>query len=314
MKSKAKAKFLITGVSGLLGSNLAYFFRDIYSVAGVYRAHPVIFPGILTKSLDILSLKDIQACLDEFCPDIIIHCAAMTNVDLCEEHPKLAERINVFGTRNIVDRMEGRPAKLVYLSTDSVYDGQKGLFKEADPVNPQNYYGESKYKGELEALKRESSLVLRTNIFGWNVQEKLSLGEWMIDCLKNKKPFKGFRDVFFSSIYTLKLAPLIHAALAQDMSGVYNCASRDSLSKYDFAVALARRFDFDTSLIEPFSIEDFELKAQRGRNLSLDCGKLSRALGLPMPSISESIEEFYRDYAAGWPDFLKKCRLDMQKP
>jgi dTDP-4-dehydrorhamnose reductase len=314
VKSLVRAKVLITGVSGLLGSNLAYFSRDLYEVAGVYLTHPVVLPGVLTRCLDILSLKDVQACIDEFSPDIIIHCAGLANVDLCEENPGWAKRIHVFGTKNIVDSMTRRSAKLIYISTDSVYDGQKGLFKETDPINPQNYYGETKYEGELEALRCESSLVLRTNFFGWNIQEKYNLGEWIIECLRDERSFKGFRDAFFSSIYTLKLAPLIHNAIAHDLKGVYNCASRDFVSKYDFAVALARRFDFDPSFIEPVSIRDVGLQAKRGRNLSLDSEKLSRALQLPMPLISDSIEDFYRDCASGLPDFLKKCGLDMQKP
>jgi dTDP-4-dehydrorhamnose reductase len=307
MESSRRLKVLITGVSGLLGSNLAYYSRDIFEVAGIYLTHPIALAGVSTKPIDILSRKDIQACLDEFSPDIVIHCAGLANIDLCEENPELAKRINVFGTKNIVDSLAGRSAKLIYISTDSVYDGQKGLFKETDPINPQNYYGETKVEGELEALRRESSLVLRTNFFGWNIQDKMSLGEWVIDCLKNHRPLKGFRDVFFSSMYTIKLAPLIHEAIAQDLKGVYNCASRDCVSKYDFAVALARRFDFDPSLVEPVSITNGGLKARRGRNLSLDSGKLSRALQLPMPSISDSTEDFYRDYASGLPKFLKKC-------
>lgn len=307
MESSVKLKVFITGVSGLLGSNLAYHSRNVYEVAGIYLTHPIALPGVLMKRIDILSLKDVQACLDEFRPDIVIHCAGLSNVDLCEENPELARSINVIGTKNIVDGMAGRPQKLIYISSDSVYDGQKGLFKETDSINPQNYYGETKYEGELEALRRESSLVLRTNFFGWNIQDKLSLGEWVIDCLKDHRPLQGFRDVFFSSLYTIKLAPLICETIAQDLKGVYNCASRDCVSKYDFAVALARRFDFDSSLVEPVSITQVGLKAKRGRNLSLDTGKLSRALQVPMPSISDSIEDFFRDYTSGLPNTLKKC-------
>ena len=309
MELSGKPKVLITGVSGLLGGNLAYYSRDICEVAGIYLTHPIALPGVLTKRIDVLSLKQVQACLDEFRPDIVVHCAGLTNVDLCEENPELAKSVNVMGTKNIVDALAGRSAKLIYISTDSVYDGHKGLFKETDPVNPENYYGQTKYEGELEALRRESSLVLRTNFFGWNIQDKLSLGEWVIDCLKGHRPLKGFRDVFFSSIYTIKLAPLIHEAITQDLKGIYNCGSRDSVSKYDFAVALARRFGFDSFLIQPVSIALVGLKAKRGRNLSLDTGKLVRALHLRLPSISDSIEDFYRDYTSGLPKLLKNCAL-----
>ncbi len=308
-KSERRARVLITGVSGLLGSNLAYSYRTRYDVAGVYRTHSVAFPGVLTTSLDVVSQKAVQALIDQFQPDFVIHCAALTNVDFCEKRPALAHATNVLGTRSIAAAADRRRAKLVYISTDSVYDGSKGLFKETDPVSPRNCYGQTKYEGELEALRLPSSLVLRTNFFGWNSWNRTSLGEWMISHLKNGQRFQGFTDVFFSSMYVAELARLIDRALVQDLTGVYNCSSRDSLSKYHFGVALAQRFGYDPCLIEPTSLENSCLSAARPRNPSLDCGRLSQALRLTLPSLLDSIEAFHRDHVSGLPELLRACQM-----
>ena len=298
-------RILITGVSGLLGNNLAYYLKDTCPVLGLYGSHPVSIPGIRAAGADILSLSSLKKHFTSFRPDTVIHCASLTNVDECERDQLTTRAVNVIGTRNVVQALRPQ-TRLVYISTDSVYDGAKGGFKESGPVAPQNYYGISKFEGELEVLKRKGSLVLRTNIFGWNIRDKFSIAEWLLHELEAKRPVKGFKDAYFSSIYTMELARLLEAALKKGLSGIYNCASRDACSKYEFACRLAERFGLDASLIKPISIDDFGFSARRGKNLSLNTAALSRALGRHLPSIRDSIDRFYKDYKAGIPAAIKK--------
>jgi len=171
---------LLTGVSGLLGNNLAFCLRAQYDILGVYRNHRVEIDGIETAKVDITSDNDVTTLIKDFKPEVIIHCAANSDVEMCEENQEETEHINVLGTRNVANGLNGHRAKLVYISTDLVYDGKKGHFNESDPVNPLNFYGKSKYRGEQEALKAANALILRTNFFGWNILDKFSLGEWVI--------------------------------------------------------------------------------------------------------------------------------------
>ncbi|MDD5655161.1 MAG: sugar nucleotide-binding protein, partial [Candidatus Omnitrophica bacterium] len=189
-----KKRILITGVSGLLGNNLAFYFKDDYDVLGLYREHPVFIAGIQVKKADILSIKSLKSTVDEFCPDIVIHCASLTDVDFCENNPGLTRRVNVSGSRLVTQSLKNKNTKLVYISTDSVYDGVKGNFKETDKVKPRNLYGFTKLKGEEEVLNRPGSLVLRTNIFGWNIQDKSSIAEWIVSQLSRNKQVNGFED------------------------------------------------------------------------------------------------------------------------
>jgi len=303
---KYLGKMLITGISGLLGNNLACYFRDKYEVSGTYNSHDVTIEGVYTHKCDLGNSDDIRNQITAYKPDIIIHCASLTNVEECEVSKKYTEKINVGATRTISEAADKKDIKLIYISSDSVYDGVKGKFSENDKINPQNYYGLSKYLGELEVLKVPRSLVLRTNIFGWNIQEKTSLGEWVLKSLKERKTVNGFKDAIFSSIYTFELARVIDIAIQKNLSGAFNCGASDSCSKYEFAVKIAELFDSDKSLIIPVSIDDYNFKAKRGKNLSLNVDKIQRYLDFNLPSVSKSVELFYNDCMLGLPNKIKK--------
>ncbi|MCG6537015.1 MAG: SDR family oxidoreductase, partial [Syntrophales bacterium LBB04] len=273
---KHNQKMLITGVSGLLGNNLAQYFEKKCDVIGLYNEHPVLIRGIRTDKCNLSSADSISKIINNFNPAIIIHCASLTNVDICEIYPDRTRLINVDSTKTLVDSITDSDTCFIYISTDSVYDGIKGIFSENDSINPLNIYGKSKLEGELIVQGRRKSLVLRTNLFGWNIQDKKSLAEWILDELTNKQTINGFQDAIFSTIYTMELARIIDMTIQKGLTGVYNCGSSDICSKYEFALKIAERFCLDKSLIRPISLDDFQFKAKRGKNLSLDITKLQK--------------------------------------
>jgi len=288
-------RMLITGVSGLLGNNLAYYFKDKYDVLGLYNLHSVTIGGIYTEKCELPDKNTICKIISEYKPHIIIHCASLTNIDECEADKEFTRLVNVSATKNIVEAVSDKDVKLIYISTDSVYDGEKGNFSEDDEINPQNIYGQTKYEGELEVSKHSTSLILRTNLFGWNIQDKYSLGEWILNELKAKKKINGFKDAYFSTIYTMELARIIDIAIRKNLAGVFNCGSIDSCSKYEFALKIADIFGLDKSLVTPISIDESRLTAKRGKCLSLDMTKIQKALNYKLPVIDKSIDAFYSD-------------------
>jgi UDP-4-amino-4,6-dideoxy-N-acetyl-beta-L-altrosamine transaminase/dTDP-4-dehydrorhamnose reductase len=303
---KNKKKMLVTGVSGQLGSNLAYFFKDHYDVLGLYCSHEVRIEGVQTEKGDILASGPLKGRIRAFHPDILIHCASLTNIDFCESHKDLTEKINVLGTKSVADSIRDLDCKLIYISTDSVYDGINGSFKESDAVCPQNFYGLTKYTGEQEVLKVVNSLVVRTNIFGWNIQNKYSIAEWILHELMENREIVGFKDVYFSSIYNLNFAKILELIVERDLSGIYNCGSSTSSSKFEFALHIADCFNLDKKLIKPISIDDSPFIAKRGKNLTLNINKLKHDLNFSIPTIRESVEHFYNDYRRGLPETLKR--------
>jgi UDP-4-amino-4,6-dideoxy-L-N-acetyl-beta-L-altrosamine transaminase len=300
-------KALITGISGLLGNNLALFFREKCDVLGLFNNNPVEIPGIEVKQCDLSDKESVSHIIDHFAPNIILHCASLTDIDQCENFPEKADQVNVTATQNLVDSLADLPSsKLVYISSESVYGGQKGSFQECDQPAPYNYYGKSKLAGEQVVLKKDDSLVLRTNIFGWNIQDKTSLGEWVLNELKGGSHIKGFIDARVSTIYTCEFAKIIYLSLKKELSGIYNCASKDSCSKYEFALKLAHWFGYDKDLIQPISIDQYNFKTRRVKDLSLCVKKIEKDLDFHLPSINYSVECFYRDYHSGLPNQIKE--------
>lgn len=291
----------------MLGSNLAYYFKDKYSVVGLYHSHEICMGGVQFKKSNLLSKDETQEALQEYSPEVIIHGAALADIDLCEKKQEMAYQLNVVATGNIVESIKDASVKLVYISTDSVYGGTKNDYLETDAVHPPNYYGFTKYQGEQEALKKDKALIARINIFGWNSQNKVCLAEWILRELSHQREIQGFVDVFFSSIYTFDLARLLDLALARDISGIYHFASRTSCSKYEFAVNLAQLFNLDQDLVRPVSVDQFPFAAKRAKSLRLNTTKLSRDLHCQIPTIAETMSNFYRDFKTGLPEKIREC-------
>jgi UDP-4-amino-4,6-dideoxy-N-acetyl-beta-L-altrosamine transaminase/dTDP-4-dehydrorhamnose reductase len=304
-----KKRTLITGVSGLLGNNLAFYFREKNDVLGLYHSHPIEIKGIQTKDVDILDLGAVQNIISGFKPDVIVHCASITDIDFCEENKKLAEDVNVKGTQTIVRSIEKLNTYLVYISTDAVYDGDsEGAHTESEIVNPHNFYSSTKLEGEKEVLRRNNSLVFRTNFFGWNIQNKYSLAEWILNELSFGRSINGFDDVHFSSIYTFLLAELIEESIEVGLTGVFNCASKGSMTKYEYAHHIADQFGLDRELIKPISVENSQLTVKRNKNLVLNVEKIEEALKKQLPDMLKSIEAFHRDYKKRLPQIIKSMK------
>lgn len=300
-----KKRILVTGVSGLLGSNLAFCLKDRYDILGLYHSRRISLAGVSSRWADLRSFCHTEVILREFNPHVVIHCAAQADVDTCELEPQRALESNVVSTTNLVKSLENFETKLIHISTDLVYDGSKqGLYSELDQSRPVNYYGITKLDAEREALKKERSLVLRTNFFGWGISPRRSLAQWLIEELKTGRDVQGFTDVYFSSLYTFDLAGLILKMIDKNLSGIYNCGSANAISKYEFLLQLAKKTGLNAQQIHAGSVDQFPFKAKRAKNLSMNVTKLAKDLAVRLPTSEESLDHFVadlgRDYPSSW--------------
>lgn len=286
-------RLLITGSSGMLGGNLAAELKDKCDIIGLYRSHPN--PTIVSQfKADLAQYSDkTRALITKIRPDAVIHCAALTNVEACEEDYKFAYATNAAATRNLIEDL-APAARFIYISTDSVFDGEKGDYNEMDRPRPLNNYAKTKLEGELfvEGLSK-NHVIIRTNIFGWNRVKGVSFAEWVFNSLNQKKKINMFTDVIFSPITAGTLSSLINKLLHQNFTGRLNVGSASSISKYDFGTKIAALFNFDRSLIMPTSVDDFKFKAKRPKNTSLNVSKAETLLG-PLPGVEEELERFYQ--------------------
>lgn len=299
-------KLLITGANGLLGSNLSLTAQKDFLVWLTDLEASKWWNSRNVIDLNITDKKKVVQIIESIKPKLIIHCAALTNVDYCEEYPNEAFKINFEGTRNIVIASNKAKAKLIYISTDSVFNGENGNYSENDNPSPINEYAKSKLLGE-KVIQEETDnyIIIRTNLFGWNKLPKESLAEWIIFSLKSGKKIKGFTDVIFSPLLVNNLSEIILELVKRKLTGIYHLGAHDQLTKNEFAIHLAKQFGLNQKKIEPASSRTINFKAARPLNTSLNVAKIESILNKPMPTIRSGIKNFHNLWIS---DYIKKLK------
>ena len=282
-------KVLITGGSGLLGSAISFHFKDYFDIISTYTSHKFAINCCSTIQLDITDPGETADVIKKIKPDVIVHAAALVGVNICEKNPELAYNINVEGTRNIVNAAEKTNSKVIYISTDYVFDGRKGDYDENDKLNPINIYGKTKHEGEL-LIDAKKHAIVRTSIYGWNIiKDKRSFSTWIIDDLRNNKQINVFMDNINSMILVNNLAEALKEFVDKEFNGVLNIASAQKMSKYEFANELADVFGFDKGLLKPIKNDEAEGSEKRPLDVSLSVSKARRILKTKLPDARESL-------------------------
>jgi len=298
-------RILITGASGLLGLNLALETTRRHTVFGAVNHHALKTDAFKVIQTDLLVPGAVEHLLERTRPDWVIHCAALANLDACETDPLLAQQLNTELPRTLASYVARSGARLVHVSTDSVFDGLRGDYSEDDIPTPVGEYSRTKLVGELAVAEADpTAIIARVNLYGWSLTGNRSLAEFFFNNLSLHKQVMGFTDVFFCPLLANDLADLFVRMLERKLSGLYHVVSSESLSKYDFGLRLAQRFNLDGSLINPTSVTQSGLKASRSPNLILRSDKLAHALGEPLPRLSTGLDKFYTLYQQGYPHLL----------
>src|SRR3569833_1748701 len=291
-------KTLITGVNGMLGSFVVQELlrRPDLDVNGVGKSEGnERLDSAHYFQLALLDLAALEKLLHELSPDIIVHCAAEVNLDRCESAPAHADKIH----RDVSAMLAAcDPAKtrMIYVSTDSVFDGKKGNYTEGDETHPLNYYAMSKFHGEEAVRKRaENYVILRTNIYGFKRNNGNSLFEWIAHKLSAGEGITGFDDLIFNPLYIGQLAQVIGNLIDNDYSGTLNAACDEFVSKYKFAVAIAQEFGWDESLVAKGNSDMFPAKLERPKNTTLNTNKLKAVVGY-VPLLKQGLQQLHKDF------------------
>ncbi|MFZ3113300.1 dTDP-4-dehydrorhamnose reductase [Methanothrix sp.] len=282
-------RFFITGGSGLAGSRLAEMAlargEQVYS--GYAHNQP---PYGKEVKFDLLDPNGIRDIIERLRPDVIVHSAALTDVDRCEREKDLAYRMNVEGTRAIAEAARKAGSYLVYISTDYVFDGQRGLYREEEETNPVSYYGLSKLLGEEFCL--DQGCIARTCvIYGSRpASGKVNFALWLLNALKSGKEARVVTDQFITPTLNSNLAAMVLEAADRHLSGIYHLSGASRVSRYDFACELARAFDLDRRMILPSQMSDIGWLARRPMDSSLDTSKASGTLKNRPLNLYESLQ------------------------
>jgi len=271
-------KLVITGAGGLLGSALVKRLEghELYSF---YSQHPP--QSGRPVHVDLLDQGELTRRLLEIRPDAIVHAAAMTDVDRCERERDRANAVNHEATKAIARCASEMDSFLVYVSTDYVFDGRRGMYREDDGPSPVNFYGMTKLMGE-QAVREltQHHLVVRTSVIYGSTPSsgKTNFALWVLESLKEGRPVSVAADQFVSPTLNTGLAEMVIECLESRLTGTLHLAGATRLSRFEFALELCRTWSLDSSLIKPVSMNDMDWQAQRPRDSSLDVSKAANIL------------------------------------
>jgi dTDP-4-dehydrorhamnose reductase len=287
-------KILVTGSSGLIGSQLTKDLSKTETVFSVYNTSIPLY-GI-PVNLDLTQPEQISKVLDEIHPDVILHLAALVDVDKCQENYELSYGINTKPTQIISEFAEKNNIFLIYVSTDYVFDGQYGLRKESDLPNPQTIYGKTKLEGEhiIKNSKNPWCIVRTSTPFGVHNKKKSFL-VWVTESLLAGKEIQIVDDQFTSPVYIPHFSEMLQEIISKKITGLFHLSGNTRISRYDLAVLLAQKLGLNTKLIIPTKIEYMNWNTPRPFDCSLDSTKISSLLETKPKEISETINLFISD-------------------
>jgi dTDP-4-dehydrorhamnose reductase len=291
-------RVLVTGSSSTPGYRIVEELAKAgYKVYAHYNEHEIPdIDNVVKVKADFRNLERVAQLVKESKPDIVIHTAAIGDVDKCEVDKELAWRVNVEATLALVKESSKMGIYFLYLSTDYVFDGERGLYREDDVPNPINYYGLTKLGAEnvVRSGLDKYAIVRTSHIYGFGMGRK-NFARAVVESLSQGQKVRALVDQWLSPTLNTLLAKAVREIIEKDYTGVIHIAG-ERISRYDFAKAIARRFGFDENLIEPITMRDIQFKAKRPRDSSLDTSRARSILKTDFYTLKNSLEVFYREW------------------
>ena len=286
-----KLKVLVTGSAGLVGRQVVKDLSNSHQVFSCYNESKPEYGD--SVKMDLKNREMISSILTEKKPDIVIHLGAMTGVDLCEKEKTSASEINTKATEIIAKECSKLNSFLVYVSTDYVFDGNLGMYKEDDVTNPLGFYGKSKLEGEKVVQNFSTNwCIARTSTpFGLHPTKK-SFPMWVIENLQKQKQIDVLIDQFTSPTYIPNLSRMLIEISERRVTGIIHAAGASKISRYQMASMVSDKLNLDSTLLKQISINKMKWVAQRPKDSSLDVSRASSILNEKPQKIDQSLNLF----------------------
>ncbi|MCB0721360.1 MAG: dTDP-4-dehydrorhamnose reductase [Ignavibacteriae bacterium] len=284
----------MTGANGLLGQAIISLFTretDYELITSSVEDKPFLEYGHKYEKLDIMNKEEVKKLIGYYEPDVIINCAAYTEVDKCETERELCWRLNVDGVKNIIIAAKKCDAKIIHFSTDYIFDGKNGPYTEDATPNPLSFYGRSKLASENALISSGiEHVIIRTMVlYGIGNTIKKNFALWLVETLKKKQAVTIVTDQIGNSTIADDLAYGTYKIIEKNRTGIYNIAGKDILSRYDFALKLCEVFGFDKKLVSPILTSELSQPAPRPLNSGLIVLKAEADLGIKLMDSLESL-------------------------
>lgn len=281
-----KEKLFIFGLGSLTGSKLAKIAEEKFEIIGSHNTRIQDDNPYDSTQLNICDYQKVKEVIISKNPDYIVNATALNNVDYCEKNPTLAKNTNHLAVKNMSKICDENNIKLVQLSTDSVFDGQKKFpYVETDKKNPINVYGQTKHLAELEVSKNSNNLVVRASIlYGWlsenfsskstSSMKQYNFGLWLINTLKKNETIKIITDELSSPIIADDFANSILHLISANHSGIFHSAPKVAISRYNFSIKFAKTLGLNHELIQPTTNQELGRNVKTALNKCIDSTKL----------------------------------------
>lgn len=285
-------KIFVTGGTGLLGSTLVRTAPNEFEITALYNKNTMITERARFIQVDITDRTRVFDVFDEIRPEVLIHTAAIAKVDYCETHKEEARRVNVTGTANLLDACDKHGTKMIFTSTNAVFDGEHAPYSEEDEPNPINYYGKIKLEAETLVLKRRAkhTVARLMTMYGWNNPgERQNHVTWLLSKMTRGERVHVVDDIYNNHLLVDNCADALWAIVKLDKAGIYHIAGKDCVSTYRLALETAAVFGLDKTLIKPVKSDFFKFPATRPKNTCYTTEKMKGELRVIPLGVGEGL-------------------------
>jgi dTDP-4-dehydrorhamnose reductase len=293
-------KILITGGTGTLGSHLVRLAINNGRWDSVHATYCTVNPNyhkVFWHFMDARNL--IRSMLEKIQPDCIIHTLAMSSPDECEKKKLDSWQINVETVKEIMHYCQTYPARLIFTSTDLVFDGQKGNYTETDTPNPVNFYGDTKYEAEQEILNSDPpvrhAVVRMSLLYGMNLNLQPNFFKRTLQAIHQQKPIDLFQDQYRTMMSVSNAADCLLELAESDFTGIMHLAGPERIHRYEFGLRLAKYLNLSSESLIPVQTSEVKLVARRPLDVSLNNQTARNILQTPLMNMDEGLKSIFAD-------------------
>ena len=288
---------LVTGGSGFIGGHIIQLARKKYKVYAIYNNSVITKnKNIQTYQIDLSQNENINSLLEKIKPSVVIHTAAISNLDVCEKNHKLAQQINVEATETMANWSKKNGAKFIFISSDMVFDGKRGNYREDDSVNPLSFYAQTKVQCEEKIAQLNfNSVVVRVALtYGIGRTRFNTFFENMISNIKSNTSVALFVDQFRTPILVNNLSEAILELAGNEFTGIINLSGGERMSRWDFGLLTCKILGLPTKRLIKSSMFDFPGAASRPQDISLINDLARKVLKVKLLDCSEGLKRIVK--------------------
>ena len=287
-------KLLVLGGSGLIGNALLKNSKNEFDILTTFYKNHISIKNVRSFQYSFPNdLNNLRELLEKEKPDVLVNTMGYSNIDFCELNKSDTEMLHVEVTEKICKICENIGTKQIFISSDYVFDGERGNYSEDDVPNPINYYGLSKLKAEQLILKNPINTVIRTSvIYDWDYRARFFNS--VIKNLQNNQEINATTDVYNSVTFLDNLVESIFKVIKLNQNGIFHVVDSTCVNRFEFAEIIAKIFQLDKNLIKTVSVQDEPKNiAKRPKNACLDNSKAKKELGLGFNTIEEGVRKVF---------------------